>query len=228
MTIADKPAIRRRRKGEDAGESGAQATRRKLLAAATRLFSEFGYNAVSVRAIAQEAGVNAALVNYHYGTKEALFEEVIRINTADHVADRLHRLTQAKRAGREPTLEEVLEIYVSPLIFGDEASSGAFARLHSVMVSERSDVFESIASRAFASVNIAFVDELQRCLPHLPRNTVIWRLYALVGTLLFFDTRPAPPGILTVSGGNCDPSNRQELFRQVMPFLIHGMLAPAP
>ena len=87
MTIADKPAIRRRRKGEDAGESGAQATRRKLLAAATRLFSEFGYNAVSVRAIAQEAGVNAALVNYHYGTKEALFEEVIRINTADHVAD---------------------------------------------------------------------------------------------------------------------------------------------
>lgn len=49
----------------------------RILAAAERLFGERGYDAVSARDIALEAGVNKALVFYHHGSKEALFGRVL-------------------------------------------------------------------------------------------------------------------------------------------------------
>jgi AcrR family transcriptional regulator len=48
-----------------------------VLAAARRLFAERGYAQTSIRAIAQEADVNHALVVTYFGGKEALFMEAV-------------------------------------------------------------------------------------------------------------------------------------------------------
>lgn len=48
-----------------------------MLSAARRLFAAQGYDAVSIRAIAAEAGVTAGLVMSYFGTKDALFREVV-------------------------------------------------------------------------------------------------------------------------------------------------------
>jgi len=48
-----------------------------LLDTAERLFAQKGYYGVSVRDITGEAGVRNASINYHFGSKEALFVEVI-------------------------------------------------------------------------------------------------------------------------------------------------------
>ena len=53
------------------------ATRSAIRAAAGRLFSEQGFNHVSVRAIAAEAEVDPALVIRHFGSKESLFLQTI-------------------------------------------------------------------------------------------------------------------------------------------------------
>jgi AcrR family transcriptional regulator len=53
------------------------ATRRRLLEAARDLFAEHGYDHVSVRMIAGRAGANVALVNRYFGSKAALFGEVL-------------------------------------------------------------------------------------------------------------------------------------------------------
>lgn len=66
----DSPRARRR---------GSAATREALLAAARRLFMEQGFDGVSVRAIAREAGVDAAMINHSFGGKEALFQEVMAL-----------------------------------------------------------------------------------------------------------------------------------------------------
>lgn len=55
----------------------ASETREAIAAAATRLFSERGLAAVTVRDIAAEAGVNHALVHRYFGTKDAIVREVI-------------------------------------------------------------------------------------------------------------------------------------------------------
>jgi len=53
-------------------------TRDRLLAAASELFAATGLHGAKVRDIAGEAGANVAAANYHFGSKEALYLEVLR------------------------------------------------------------------------------------------------------------------------------------------------------
>lgn len=225
------PAHTRPRSGTRSGDgrkADTALTRTKLLDAAAQLFADKGFQAVSIREIALAAGVNSALVNYHFGSKQALFEEIIRIYTADHVADRMARLAQEKRLRGRLDLEDILEIYLAPLIepSGYTDSKGILARLHAVMIAEQMEVFDQIAARAFTAVNVTFLDELERCLPHLTRQAISWRLFAIIGAMLYFDIRPAPPGLRAISGGACDPTDRAELRRNLMGFFVAGMRAP--
>lgn len=53
------------------------ATETRILAAARRLFARTGYDRVTVRAIAAEAGANPALISRYFGSKQLLFGEVV-------------------------------------------------------------------------------------------------------------------------------------------------------
>jgi AcrR family transcriptional regulator len=55
----------------------AAATRSAILEAATRRFAYQGYQCAGVREIAADAGVNAAMINRYFGSKEGLFAEVV-------------------------------------------------------------------------------------------------------------------------------------------------------
>ena len=65
---ADTPAPRRRGR-----RPGGADTRSALLAAARAEFAERGFDGATVRAIAERAGVDPAMVNHWFGGKEALF-----------------------------------------------------------------------------------------------------------------------------------------------------------
>jgi AcrR family transcriptional regulator len=56
---------------------GASSTRQAILGSARRLFAERGYEGATMRAIAADAGVDAALVVHFFGTKAALLIEAI-------------------------------------------------------------------------------------------------------------------------------------------------------
>lgn len=53
-------------------------TEHKILEAANKLFSQRGYAATKTRDIAEEAGVNLALLNYYFGSKENLYKMVVQ------------------------------------------------------------------------------------------------------------------------------------------------------
>ena len=207
-------------------------TRQRLLDAATVLFAEQGYHRVSVRQIAARAKVHPALVNYHFSSKEKLLEEAVRNSTGEYMADRLQRLNDARKqaAGAPIDLEILLNIYLAPVLLSPrwEKSGYLEARLHTVFLSECPEIAEAVASRVFNSVNAVFVDELQRVLPHLDRTTIIWRLYSLIGSLMLFNTRPAPPGMPGLSEGKCDPVIGAEVMRQILPYAVGALRAPAP
>lgn len=59
----------------DAAELG--DTKARILAAAFRRLATDGYAALSVREIAKDAGVNHALINYHFRSKDQLVVEVL-------------------------------------------------------------------------------------------------------------------------------------------------------
>lgn len=67
---------RRARSGRRGGESG---TREAILAAARARFGDLGYDGATIRKIAADAGVDAALVHHFFGTKERLFAAAMRL-----------------------------------------------------------------------------------------------------------------------------------------------------
>src|SRR5256885_4718688 len=52
-------------------------TRERLIATATRLFAEHGYDGTSIEAVLHEADVSRGALYHHFGNKEALFEAVL-------------------------------------------------------------------------------------------------------------------------------------------------------
>lgn len=61
----------------------AERTRRALLDAAAELFTSEGYDRTTVRAIAERAGVNQALLFRYFGNKETLFARVLAAQAMD-------------------------------------------------------------------------------------------------------------------------------------------------
>jgi AcrR family transcriptional regulator len=77
-------------KGRPGRRPGPSSTRPEILAAARTLFASRGYHATTVRDIAAEAGVNAALVHHYFGSKEQVF--VAAMNLPLNPADLISRL----------------------------------------------------------------------------------------------------------------------------------------
>ncbi|WP_231104969.1 TetR/AcrR family transcriptional regulator [Haloechinothrix halophila] len=101
---------------------GGSDTKGALIDAAREVFAESGYDGATVRGIAQRAGVDAAMVNHWFGSKEGLFAEaVLRLpfSPKDLVAQLLN--------GDQDTLgERIVRTFVTTW---DEAGGGTFAAI---------------------------------------------------------------------------------------------------
>ena len=75
---------------EDQRLARGRETREQLLAAATAVLGEDGYSAMSMRAVADRAGVRLSLVHYHFGSKAGLMEAVL-----EHLTEGLLERQQA-------------------------------------------------------------------------------------------------------------------------------------
>ena len=64
--------------GRNKGERNPEATRAALLDAAVALFAAQGYDGASLDDICAAAGVNKAMVRYHFQGKDGLYQEVLR------------------------------------------------------------------------------------------------------------------------------------------------------
>lgn len=89
---------------------------RHLLEVAERLFAQQGYEAVSVRQLAAEAGVNIAMVSYYFGSKEKLFEALI----AEKFPRTLERLEELARSALSPweKLSQTIDMYAEKFFDG--------------------------------------------------------------------------------------------------------------
>jgi AcrR family transcriptional regulator len=138
MTIAG--IVARRRKC-------AMTTRGEILCAAWRRFLAENYENVGLRDIARDAGVDVALVSRYFGSKEALFREVLRgrdgspfgpgIAAADLPDYLVSLMTRRDECGGREHVDKLLIILRS-------ASSPAAAEI--VREAVRGDVLEPLAA----------------------------------------------------------------------------------
>jgi len=107
MSTTEMPAARR--PGRRGRRRDAAGTREALLAAGTELFAERGYDGVPVALIAQHAGVNKAMINYHFGGKRKLYLAIVGLTFAEIVA-RVERLADSPRPAPEVLREFVASV----------------------------------------------------------------------------------------------------------------------
>ncbi len=65
----------------------------QIIIAAEKLFSIKGYDGTSVRDIAEDAGINIAMISYYFGSKEKLMQAIFEIrmgNLTEKIEDLLH------------------------------------------------------------------------------------------------------------------------------------------
>ncbi|MFZ4863781.1 TetR/AcrR family transcriptional regulator [Sphingobacterium sp. Mn56C] len=59
----------------------------EILKIAQDLFGSYGYEATSVREIAQAAGINVAMINYYFGSKDNLMEIIVKRAASSYMMD---------------------------------------------------------------------------------------------------------------------------------------------
>lgn len=131
-------------------------TRTRLLDAAVDLIARDGVQAISHRAVEQEAGVARGSTRYHFGTRDDLIEAVI-----GHLAARDHAImaqAMAELSPAEADQREALAKLAGELI-GDRA--GALARFELYLYAARRPALRdqmAAWSRTFTDVGAAYFE----------------------------------------------------------------------
>ena len=106
----------------------ADATRERILAAALDLFSELSFDGATTREIASRAGVTQPLLNYHFSSKDELWQAAV-----DGLFTELNRALTARAEG----LRGVDELTVAKLLVREFVYfSAAHPQLHRIITQE--------------------------------------------------------------------------------------------
>jgi len=87
----------------------------KIKAAARQLFTKKGYSATRTRDIAEAAGINLALLNYYFRSKEKLFDLIMLENFGQFIHG-VRNLFNDKNSSLDQKIENLVDFYISQLI----------------------------------------------------------------------------------------------------------------
>jgi len=209
----------------------AQETQKLLLDAAETIVADHGFNGASLRDIADRAGVNVALVKYHFGSKDGLVEAMMlrRIGPLDERRLALLDAVEAATPTGPLRLEEVLEALIRPAV--EEGLAGTkeakqFMRLIGRVFAEPPVVMK-LMGRHIAPVMNRFDAAFERALPGFKPQDQAWRKVACMGVvqhslLMFSMIHEAPFPIQFLVGGAPKP---ETVIRRLIAFCAAGMRA---
>lgn len=205
----------------------ARPGKERILDAAEQLFARRGFYGVSLRDITQAAGVDVALVGYHFGGKRALFTAVFERRAEVLNRERLELLEAARRAAlpAAPAIEAIVNAFSQPLL-ERSAHGGAGWKSYFALIAyvNNSPEFGSVMmTRHFDPLVDKFIAVLREALPGCSAREVYWGYQFLTGalTLTFAETGR----IDTLSGGLCKSSDLDSVHERLAPFVAAGFRA---
>jgi len=184
-----------------------------------------------MRMITGRAGVNLASVNYHFGSKEALIQEVFRRRLTWLNEARLGALerfeAEAKGAPLKP--HQIVEAFfgVSLRMAADTEHGGhTFMRLLGRTYTEPSAFVRQFLADEYADVVPRFKQALFRSLPDVPPEEILWRFHFMLGAMSY--AIAGTDALQLVAEHELDEKDPGALARRLMPFLLGGLRAPLP
>jgi len=199
-------------------------TRAKILGVAERLFAQRGLDGVSLRDITSEANVDLALINYHFKTKDNLFEAVYATRV-DHIsAERQRRL---RALPEHYSLSDVVSCFLDPFhekLKEDESGGWRYSADISIQVAflER---YRSFRKEHLDDTARLFVDVLAGIYPRADRRTLFWSYTFVVGSLI--QILSGSDRLMILSDGTCDVRDLKIAFAELHTFCVAGVNALA-
>jgi AcrR family transcriptional regulator len=206
-------------------------TKTRILDAAEQLFMEHGFEATSLRSLTAAAGVNLAAVNYHFGSKEVLFQAVLTRRLDPMNQERIELLERIERegVGRVLSCERILFAMLIPalrLARDEERGGKNFLRLLGRAYADPAPFIRQFLSEQYADMIGRYKEAFHKALPHLTRHELTWRLHFVMGALSYtLAGTDALKLFAQVTPGEKD--NDELLLQRLAPFLVAGLKAPA-
>lgn len=210
-------------------------TRARILDAAERLFMAHGYDGTSMRQITSEAGVNLAAVNYHFGSKEALIQEVFRRRLNWLNEERMRALDELEVTADGQPLKpsQIVDAFFGTMIrmAEDEERGGViFLRLLGRTLTEPSDFIRAFLAHEYKTVVERYKEALFRSLPDVPKAEIVWRFHFMLGATSYAIAGTDALRLVTDWGIEAEDSEDRldRLLPRLISFLIGGLRAPLP
>jgi AcrR family transcriptional regulator len=203
-------------------------TRTRILDAAEELFMQHGFEGTPMRLLTAKAGVNLAAVNYHFGSKHALIEAVFRRRLDPMNTARIAELDKLELEQRSPSPEAVIRAFIMPgLRLMEDGKSGGrnFTRLLGRTYTEPNKSLRQLIGQMYAPTMQRYKAALERALPQMPREELVWRMHFMFGTVAY--TLAATDTVQLIAG--CKPEDRYDaglLEERLTAFLAAGLTAP--
>ena len=193
------------------------STREKILNCTEELIAETGFSALSVRKISHKACTNLAAINYHFGNKQYLINEMLERRLNNLFAIRQRLLDELNPDGEEPCLlEDILHAFIAPalMMVNDHHQGGRrFMKVLARAYAEQSEHLHELLSQRYSGVVKQFARAIHKACPHLDENTVFWRFHFIIGSMTY---------VMSDFGGSSLSSqmNESEYFQQSTKQLI--------
>jgi len=208
------------------------ATKARILDAAETLFMEHGFEATSLRLFTAAAGVNLAAVNYHFGSKEELFQAVLtrRLDPMNQARLALLDRYQAQDASTPIACERILAaLFIPALTLARDPARGGtnFLRLLGRAYADPAPFIRKFLAAQYAVMIARFKAAFARALPDLPKKELSWRLHFIMGALSY--TLAGTDALRLIAElAPSETANDELLLNRLAPFLLAGLQSPVP
>ncbi len=203
-------------------------TKQSILDSSEVLFARNGYRGTSLRLITDRAGVNLAAVNYHFGSKKALLEEVIRRRIVPLNRVRRQRIEEVRDSAlkkkKRPEIKAIMLAFIEPTLHFRQSEPGA-KDFMTFIGHSFTDPDATVKNTFMKFINPLFnllFETACEALPSLSKETVFWRLHFSIGTLLHgIHLRESIPTEMFKK----KTANESPLIDLIMPYITAGMKA---
>ena len=201
------------------------STKERILSAAEELFARHGFAGASLRQVTSAANVNLAAVNYHFGSKDNLINEVFRRRLDELTERRLQALT-AVRGLADSSLESLLEAFVLPALnlATDKFGGFSFMRVLARAYAEHDQTLRKFLSDNYGHVLKAFAQAVHELMPELQKEALYWRLDFISGALTY---AMSDFGMVRRPSGRSEEEHRRQAAVEFVRFACAGMRAPS-
>ena len=159
----------------------------RLLDAAEGLFCERGFEGTSIRDIAASAGCNIASVNYYFGSKEKLYEEVWRRHLIPMRDIRIASINKVmSQTEARPNLEYLLRSFADTFV-GSMVDTSRVSRLSKLMAREYIDSHlptNMFVNEVIKPTMTAMHKAIIKTCPDLDESKVLLVIFSVIGQLV--------------------------------------------